>query len=477
VSKQEFGDWQTPSALAAEVLSRVARSTGVVPSVVLESTCGEGSFLTAAAAQFPGAKLVGYELKAPYVATAKSRLRGTRAAIFGADFFGVDWDRELDAMPGHILVTGNPPWVTNAALGALGSANLPAKRNLKGLSGLDAMTGKSNFDVSEWMILRLIAALQGRRATLALLCKIAVARKVVEFASSHSWDVSPGGMWRIDTMRHFNAAVDAALFVCEVGISKRHRAGWPIYKSLDATHRESTMAIVDGIAIADADAFDRTAHIAGACDPEWRSGLKHDCSRVMELHRDGSSWRNAMGEDVAIEDVVVYPMLKSSDVAKGHADAARGVIVPQHALGEDTSALKSIAPRAWAYLTRHRELLMGRKSSIYRGQPDFAIFGIGPYSFAPWKIAISGMYKRCAFTMVGPVDGRPVMLDDTCYFLPFETEAGARRALNALRSPLASDFFAARIFWDSKRPINKALLQQLDLHALDRELSHVRRAV
>jgi hypothetical protein len=120
---------------------------------------------------------------------------------------------------------------------------------------------------------------------------------------------------------------------------------------------------------------------------------------------------------------------------------------------------------------------MGRKSSIYRGQPDFAIFGIGPYSFAPWKIAISGMYKRCAFTMVGPVDGRPVMLDDTCYFLPFETEAGARRALNALRSPLASDFFAARIFWDSKRPINKALLQQLDLHALDRELSHVRRTV
>jgi len=107
-----------------------------------------------------------------------------------------------------------------------------------------------------------------------------------------------------------------------------------------------------------------------------------------------------------------------------------------------------------------------RKSSIYKGQPDFAIFGIGPYSFAPWKIAISGMYKRCAFTLVGPVDDRPVMFDDTCYFLPFNTESAARRTFAALRSPLVSDFFAARVFWDSKRPINKAVLQKLDLAAL-----------
>lgn len=477
MNRQEFGDWQTPDALAVEVMLRIAHCMKASPSVVLESTCGKGSFLVAAAEQFPHARLVGYELRAPYVATAKGRLRGTRARISEADFFDVDWEHELAGMTGHILVTGNPPWVTNAALGSIGSANVPMKRNLKGLSGFDAMTGKSNFDVSEWMILRLLAALQGRRATLAVLCKIAVARKVIEFAASNSWDISPGGMWRIDTMRHFSAAVDAVLFVCEVGASKRGKVGWPVYKSLDASHRESTMGIVNGAAIADADAFDRTAHIAGVCKPEWRSGLKHDCSRVMELRRNGSTWRNAMGETVSVEDALVYPMLKSSDVAKGRTDFARGVLVPQRALGEDTSILKGTAPRAWAYLTHYRELLAARKSSIYRGQPDFAIFGIGPYSFAPWKIATSGMYKRLAFTLVGPMDGRPVLFDDTCYFLPFDTEAAARRALTALRSPLASDFFEARVFWDNKRPINKALLQQLDLHALDRELSHVRKAV
>jgi len=58
------------------------------------------------------------------------------------------------------------------------------------------------------------------------------------------------------------------------------------------------------------------------------------------------------------------------------------------------------------------------------------------------------------------------MLDDTCYFLPFDDEGSARRAIEALQSPIARQFFAARIFWDAKRPISKAILQQLDLHAL-----------
>ena len=106
----------------------------------------------------------------------------------------------------------------------------------------------------------------------------------------------------------------------------------------------------------------------------------------------------------------------------------------------------------------------------YRGQPPYAIFGVGPYTFAPWKIAISGLYKRCVFRLVGPRDTetsqRPVVLDDTCYFLPFTSKSAAKRALAALQSPLAQDFLTSRVFWDAKRPINKALLQSLDLGAV-----------
>jgi hypothetical protein len=123
-------------------------------------------------------------------------------------------------------------------------------------------------------------------------------------------------------------------------------------------------------------------------------------------------------------------------------------------------------PRAWRYLSLHRALFDARKSSIYERQPPFAIFGVGSYSFAPWKVAISGLYKRSTFTVVGPHEGRPVVLDDTCYFLAFDDEPQARRAASALRSTAATDFLGARIFWDAKRPITKGILQTLDLQAL-----------
>jgi hypothetical protein len=96
------------------------------------------------------------------------------------------------------------------------------------------------------------------------------------------------------------------------------------------------------------------------------------------------------------------------------------------------------------------------------------MFGVGAYSFTPWKVAVSGLYKRCAFMLVGPHEGCPVMLDDTCYFLPFETKDEAREVCSLLRSDLARDFFTARVFWDAKRPISKSVLQKLDLAALRR---------
>ncbi len=262
-SRQEYGDWQTPDELARAALVRVAQLVQS-PATVLEPTCGEGSFLVAASRQFKEAALVGYELNQRYVDVARSRMPPNRSAIHASDFFDVAWERVIRTLREPILVTGNPPWVTNAALGSLGSGNLPSKQNFKGLSGLDAMTGKSNFDVSEWMILRLLAALQERRATLAVLCKTAVARKVIEFSAANRWDVQPGGLWRIDAAQHFGAAVDAAFFVCMTGDTARlPQARWPVHASLDVTKASSTMAVINGSLVP-----------RGACTPA-RPGRRH----------------------------------------------------------------------------------------------------------------------------------------------------------------------------------------------------------
>ncbi|MGH7272234.1 MAG: hypothetical protein ACREJ3_17530, partial [Polyangiaceae bacterium] len=436
--------------------------------------------LVAASKEYPHARLLGYEINERYVEDARERLSSLPAHVEAADvkvadFFAIEWERELASTTGHVLITGNPPWVTNAIQSTLGSVNIPDKSNFKGHSGLDAMTGKSNFDVSEWMILRLLGALRERPATLAVLCKTAVARRVVEYASRRNWNLRPGGLWRVDTMRHFRAAVDAVLFVCETGQARRKRAQWPLFASIDEDRPSSTMEVVDGVLVADVDGLARTVHLEGVSDPEWRSGLKHDCSRVMELGRVGSAWVNGVGECVDVEEPFVFPLLKSSDVAnlgmaEGKARRTRAVIVTQRKIGEETSHLRREAPKLWHYLCGHRHAFQARKSAIYRGQPEFAMFGVGPYSFAPWKVAISGLYKSCSFALVSSRQDRPVMLDDTCYFLPFDDEGRARRAHQALTSTLAADFLAARVFLDAKRPISKAVLQKLDLEALQAAL-------
>ena len=470
MSRQELGDWQTPLPLARDVLALVARHAPE-PKVVLEPTCGQGAFLVAAAERYPRARLVGYEISERHLRSARASVPTERAELKAADFFRMDWDRAIAGLKEPILVTGNPPWVTNAVLGVLGSSNLPEKSNFKRLTGLDALTGKSNFDVSEWMLLRLLRALEGRRAIVAVLCKAQVARRVVESSASMGIPLRPGGFWRIDAKRHFRAAVDAVLFVCGTETNGACETEWPLYDRLDARAPSTTSSLVEGKSLVDADRHRRTAHLLGSSEPEWRSGMKHDCARVMELTAGSAGWVNGFGEPVAIEDELVFPLLKSSDVARGGSHPTRAVVVPQRALGDDTRKLSSSAPRAFRYLAGHRRLLAARKSSIYRHQPDFAVFGIGPYAFAPYKVAISGLYKRCQFTLVGPQNGRPVMLDDTCYFLPFDDEATAHRVQRALMTSLARDFLLARVFWDAKRPITKSVLQTLNLGALLREVA------
>ena len=204
----------------------------------------------------------------------------------------------------------------------------------------------------------------------------------------------------------------------------------------------------------------------GPDEPEWRSGIKHDAAKVMELRRVGETFVNGLGETVDLEPSHVLPLMKGSDVANRRAPGARALVVPQRALFDPTEALAESAPRTYTYLRRHEATLLARKSRIYTGRPAFSIFGVGPYAFAPYKVAVCGLYKRLAFHLVGPCDGQPVVFDDTVTFLPFDDEASAARVAKALESPLAREFFEARVFWDEQRPLGKAVLQRLSLRAL-----------
>lgn len=470
-NKIEFGDFQTPPALAQAVCDLLIR-IGANPDVIAEPTAGRGAFLGAAAHAFPRAVLRGWEINPDYVEHARRELdrcgASSRGIVNCQDFFTCDWDAQLGALPGSLLLLGNPPWVTNAGVAAIDGSNLPTKANFHGLRGIAARTGKANFDISEWMLIRLLHALHGRDAAVAMLCKTATARKFLRYAWQNERHIAAAALYRIDSALHFEAAVDACLLFLRTGEDGPLEAD--IYESLSASEPASRLGLAGEDLVADVRGYRALQHLEGFCPFRWRSGIKHDCAAVMELRPapDGAV-ENAHGDRFRLESDYLYPLLKCSDLANDRIVPERLVLVTQRFVGDDTATIESNAPLTWNYLQCHRDRFLARKSSIYKGRVPYSLFGIGDYAFSPWKVAISGLHKSARFQVVGPVDGRPVFFDDTCYYLSFVREADARAVGEVLNSDPARRFLSTLIFRDSKRPITVDLLQRLNLSAIAAE--------
>ncbi len=166
-----YGDFQTRADLAERVVGLMKQRSGA-PQVLIEPTFGKGAFIVAALKAFPELEwVIGIEIYKPYVWAAKLAIlqyflerphqKPPRIELIHQDVFKVDFQRVSQKSSGkRVLVLGNPPWVTNAQLGAVDAANLPLKKNFRKLNGLDALTGKSNFDIGESIVLMLLQAFQ-----------------------------------------------------------------------------------------------------------------------------------------------------------------------------------------------------------------------------------------------------------------------------------------------------------------------------
>lgn len=472
-TSKEFGDFQTPPALALSAAGLLWR-LGIRPRSILEPTCGRGAFLAAAATTFPTAeRIIGLDINDDHLAAA----RGTvgefdgRVVLQHGDFFRTEWRTIVKRSDGPWLIIGNPPWVTSSELGCLGSDNLPAKSNFHRRPGIEAITGKSNFDISEWMLLRYADWLEGCEGAISVLCKTAVARRILQqLWRSRANPVRSARIYKIDAISHFGAAVDACFLVLELA-PHAGRVCCEVFDDLAAVAPSHMFGFSDGCVINNFEVFHLHRDLL---EPEnryiWRSGIKHDCSKVMELAITTNGFENGFGEPVEVEDALLFPLLKSSDIGNGRIECRGRMLVTQRAVGEDTGHIRAHAPRTWSYLQAHAEFLEKRASSIYRNKPRFSIFGVGPYSFMPWKIAISGFYKKLRFMKIGPIDGKPVVFDDTIYFLPCGSEEEADFLYSLLQSEPARAFFDCMIHWDEKRPITADILKRLSIRNLARRL-------
>lgn len=488
-AKDEYGDWQTSMDLALAVC-RLLKGMGVSPKVIIEPTCGKGHFILAALQVFDTIEdLYGIEIHKPYIDGLKvellqrylnnSDIRKTRIHLFNQNVFDFDFSSIKHLLDKReVLVLGNPPWVTNSKLGTIKSGNSPRKGNFKRLGGIDAITGKANFDIAESIFIRMMELVSGENGHIAFLLKNSVIKGIVYDQKDNQHNIGNISQYAIDAKKEFNVSVAASLIVLE---TRGNYDGCCKLKDFYTRDFIREYGWVDSRFVADTTAYNEFRHIDGASQLIWRSGLKHDCAKVMELTFRNSQYFNGLGETVDIEDELIFPLVKSSDIKHRCIDSThRYVIVTQHSTSDETEWLKSRCPKGYRYLTGHAEYFDHRGSRIYQGRPRFSIFGIGDYSFADYKVIVSGLYKKPVFSVVCPIGGKPVMLDDTCYMLGFDNVLDAVSTRDILSSRPVQSFLNSLLFVDAKRVISKELLMRVDLiEALkdipDEEISLIKR--
>ncbi|MCD8007062.1 MAG: hypothetical protein LUF29_08900 [Oscillospiraceae bacterium] len=457
--KRGYGDYQTPSEFTDRVCHYLKDVRHIAPSAVIEPTCGIGNFLKSSLI-FNAEEYYGIEINPDYCNACKKSITDKRVKVINSDFFSFS-SKSLIANSGQVLVIGNPPWVTNSTLSSINSDNSPAKANFKGLRGIDAITGASNFDISEYIILQLINEYRDTNTVIAILCKTSVARNVFKELKRTYVNFSSCDILEFDASEVFGVSTGACLLVLQLSEVAASLNTCNVYDFDEPQTIKSQIGYSDGRFYSSL--APESSRFDGHCCFEWRQGVKHDCSKIMELTvRDGTLY-NGSENIVHIEPDIVYPLIKSSMFKSPIVhDFSKRVIVTQKSPRERTDHLKKDVPMTWEYLNENISLFESRKSSIYKDAPPFSMFGVGSYSYSRYKVGVSGFYKQPMFSVLYSDDGKPVMTDDTSYFISFDSFDMAYVAMLLLNSQEVQGFLMSISFSDAKRPYTKKVLNRID---------------
>jgi len=107
-----------------------------------------------------------------------------------------------------------------------------------------------------------------------------------------------------------------------------------------------------------------------------------------------------------VEPDLVFPAVRGADIHRWWAPAGIYVLMVQDAQKKapyTEAEMKSRWPRTYGYLTQFKDVLLSRGSKTVRQFAErtefYAMFGIGPYTVAPYKI----VWKRMASDLVAAV--------------------------------------------------------------------------
>lgn len=170
---------------------------------------------------------------------------------------------------------------------------------------------------------------------------------------------------------------------------------------------------------------------------------------IFLLEKRNASFINGLGEITEIEDDLVFPLMdKEAFRASGEMCGPRRFILVPHSRhsGKPLSPMEIGAfPKAIAYLTKHKATLEQRKGTMLNAHIQrglwWSLLGVGPYSFAPWKVIWEALGREVFRPKVVPGEWQGNQALHA--FCPCESRAVADQLAEALSDPAVESFLKA----------------------------------
>ena len=197
----------------------------------------------------------------------------------------------------------------------------------------------------------------------------------------------------------------------------------------------------------------------GECDVPIRHGVKDDAAAVFGVDDDDLD---------RMEPDRVFPYLKSKHVVKFGLFGHDHRLVPMDAAHEDNeAALRETCPETYAYLEDHRDRLAARSSSWLEKGTFYNVFGLGEYTWAPYKVVWCRLGFKPHFVVVSTVEDdllgeQPVVPGDHCMFVPTDDEQAAHFLCGLLNSDIYRRAIEA-VTGGGKSGLSKSVVSELAL--------------
>lgn len=185
---------------------------------------------------------------------------------------------------------------------------------------------------------------------------------------------------------------------------------------------------------------------------------------VSEFSNDSSLSRKAVKKYRAlIEDELIYPILRGSDISKWQANPEYSSIIPYHKDGSwiDEDELKTKYPNAYKYFFKTDEqiALSLKTRAIYQkhlagiNAPIYALYDIGSYTFSPykvvWKALASGMIA-CVISLkdsTSEIVNNMIIPDHNVLMVPIDDRDEAYYLSGVINSAIVNEFVTSYISW------------------------------